>query len=168
MARFGNSWKEVKQHIGTRTPAQIRSHAQKYYKHLRQQKVKEMKSDPGKRDAMFVITREYINRTATTCRGTQFLDSPLNFKYESRSEPSVPDQPQIKVKVEEPAKLRGGLIVPLPCYPIYVQPMPRDFKWVSTAPGKIAPPLYCNQTKRCVFPNARLTAQGKSHTLECI
>ncbi len=152
MDRFGNSWKDVMQYIGTRTPAQIRSHAQKYYKHLRLQKMKEMKSDPKQKNAVFVITKEYLNRTTTTARTTQFIDSPFMSKHESSS--NVPSAGQTQITNEEHkdtmARL-GSVVVPLPCYPIYMQSIPSDFKWVSTSAGKISPPIYSNQLARCVI-----------------
>ena len=32
--KFGKNWKKVEEHIGTRSGAQIRSHAQKFFKRL--------------------------------------------------------------------------------------------------------------------------------------
>jgi SHAQKYF class myb-like DNA-binding protein len=34
MSLFGKDWKKVEQHIGTRSGAQIRSHAQKFFTSL--------------------------------------------------------------------------------------------------------------------------------------
>ncbi len=61
MEAYGNSWDLVKEHIGTRTAAQIRSHAQKYYCGMRKREIKKLKSDPEKNGAVFVVTKEYLN-----------------------------------------------------------------------------------------------------------
>eukprot|EP00826_Nyctotherus_ovalis_P064535 TRINITY_DN9470_c0_g1_i10.p1 TRINITY_DN9470_c0_g1~~TRINITY_DN9470_c0_g1_i10.p1 ORF type:complete len:157 (+),score=31.19 TRINITY_DN9470_c0_g1_i10:141-611(+) len=61
METYGNSWEKVRLHIGTRTTAQIRSHAQKYYTGLRMKAIKKYKENPDAEKAIFVVTREYIN-----------------------------------------------------------------------------------------------------------
>lgn len=61
MELFGNSWNQVKEYIGTRTTAQIRSHAQKYYIGLRKKAIKKCKEDPKNTKALFVVVREYLN-----------------------------------------------------------------------------------------------------------
>ncbi len=60
MELYGNSWSQVRKHVGSRTTAQIRSHAQKHYSGLRRREIKRLGS--GKRSAVFVVTREYLNR----------------------------------------------------------------------------------------------------------
>ncbi len=59
MARFGNDWKRARVHISTRTAAQIRSHAQKYYEHMRKKEIRKARKDPRYRNALFVVTHEY-------------------------------------------------------------------------------------------------------------
>eukprot|EP00826_Nyctotherus_ovalis_P024355 TRINITY_DN1884_c0_g3_i1.p1 TRINITY_DN1884_c0_g3~~TRINITY_DN1884_c0_g3_i1.p1 ORF type:complete len:170 (-),score=37.06 TRINITY_DN1884_c0_g3_i1:139-648(-) len=61
MELYGNSWEKVKAHIGTRTTAQIRSHAQKYYAGLIKKAIKKYKEDPKAEKAIFVVVREYLN-----------------------------------------------------------------------------------------------------------
>lgn len=58
----GNLWPKVAEFIGTRTPSQTRSHAQKHFNKITMQKIrKELKAE-GKRK-IFVATRYYLNRT---------------------------------------------------------------------------------------------------------
>ena len=59
MALFGNNWPKVRSFIGTRVPTQIRSHAQKFYSHIRREEVKKAKKDPVRSNQIFVITKEY-------------------------------------------------------------------------------------------------------------
>ena len=61
MKAYGNSWDLVKEYIGTRTAAQIRSHAQKYYCGMRKREIKKVKGDPKVQRAVFVVTKEYLN-----------------------------------------------------------------------------------------------------------
>lgn len=61
MEIYGNVWTLVKNHIKTRTTAQIRSHAQKYYTGLRKKAIKKCKEDPKNAKAIFVVVREYLN-----------------------------------------------------------------------------------------------------------
>lgn len=61
MELYGNSWDLVRKFIGTRSSAQIRSHAQKYYKALRKQAILEIKKDPLSKNKVFAITKEYLN-----------------------------------------------------------------------------------------------------------
>jgi SHAQKYF class myb-like DNA-binding protein len=58
---YGNIWKKVEAYIGTRTPAQIRSHAQKHFRRLRTQAVAEMKKNNQLDQNVFVVVREFRN-----------------------------------------------------------------------------------------------------------
>lgn len=60
--KHGNLWAQVAQCVGTRTPRQTRSHAQKYFRKLRLQELQKIKQDPARANYIFVITREYRNR----------------------------------------------------------------------------------------------------------
>eukprot|EP01022_Parablepharisma_sp_SALTPOND_P020058 TRINITY_DN353_c0_g1_i1.p2 TRINITY_DN353_c0_g1~~TRINITY_DN353_c0_g1_i1.p2 ORF type:complete len:317 (-),score=21.21 TRINITY_DN353_c0_g1_i1:55-1005(-) len=59
MKLYGNQWGKVQKFIGTRNCIQIRSHAQKYFKTVRNKALKVLKLT-GK-EAIFVVTREYRN-----------------------------------------------------------------------------------------------------------
>ena len=61
MELHGNSWEKVEEHIGTRTRAQIRSHAQKYYTGLRIKAIKKYKENSDRNKVLFVVIREYLN-----------------------------------------------------------------------------------------------------------
>ncbi len=76
MEKFGNSWKQVCEYIQTRTPDQIRSHAQKHYEGIKTRLIKEIKEDPGKQKAIFVVTREYWNTNGMARASTERLNSP--------------------------------------------------------------------------------------------
>eukprot|EP00829_Urostomides_striatus_P016701 TRINITY_DN557_c0_g1_i2.p1 TRINITY_DN557_c0_g1~~TRINITY_DN557_c0_g1_i2.p1 ORF type:complete len:187 (+),score=74.92 TRINITY_DN557_c0_g1_i2:69-629(+) len=63
MEMFGNIWKKVENYIGTRSTAQIRSHAQKHFRRLRTQVIAEMKKNNQLQQNVFVVVREYRNNT---------------------------------------------------------------------------------------------------------
>ena len=131
MEKFGNSWKSVKEYVGTRTPAQIRSHAQKYYKHLRQQKIKAIKSNPGTKSAVFVVTREYINRNVVPAKTASTIILDVEAKKAPASDPNEPSiLPTSSAELSKNTNysantlLGTSIVVPLPCYPVYPHPMP--------------------------------------------
>lgn len=98
---FGSCWVKVSEHIGTRSPAQIRSHAQKYFRKKRHEKIREIKKDPLRKSEIFAITKEC---RANTTKGA----------YVHRSK---------KIKEET----TNRIAIPFPNYPIYTRPTPFDF-----------------------------------------
>lgn len=60
---YGNTWKKVEAYIGTRSTAQIRSHAQKHFRRLRTQAFAEMKKNDQLENNVFIVVREYRNNT---------------------------------------------------------------------------------------------------------
>lgn len=63
MEKFGNDWAAVVKYIGTRSASQVRSHAQKHYGRLRKSAIAKIKCDPENTKAIFVVTKEYRNRS---------------------------------------------------------------------------------------------------------
>lgn len=49
LMKFGKNWKKVEEHIGTRSGAQIRSHAQKFFKRLEREYKKKVEDLPENR-----------------------------------------------------------------------------------------------------------------------
>lgn len=47
LTKYGKNWKKVEEHIGTRTGAQIRSHAQKFFIRLTKEFKKRMEKEGG-------------------------------------------------------------------------------------------------------------------------
>lgn len=77
---FGNIWKKVEDYIGTRSRAQIRSHAQKYFRGMRAKILAHLKKTGQIRKAIFIVTREYRNYTycqpptpGTVCKTSQTM-----------------------------------------------------------------------------------------------
>ncbi len=68
MHLYGNSWTDVVNYVGSRTAAQIRSHAQKYYNRVRRLEIERMKKDSLHRHNIFVVTREYRNTNKVSVR----------------------------------------------------------------------------------------------------
>lgn len=60
---YGNIWKKVEDYIGSRTRAQIRSHAQKYFRGMKAKILAQLKKTGQIKKAVFIVTREYRNYT---------------------------------------------------------------------------------------------------------
>lgn len=61
LEKYGNCWKLVEQFIGTRSCAQIRSHAQKYFRKLRKNIQEELRSKNQLKNKVFIVIKEYYN-----------------------------------------------------------------------------------------------------------
>jgi SHAQKYF class myb-like DNA-binding protein len=85
MEMFGNIWKKVENYIGTRSTAQIRSHAQKHFRRLRTQVIAEMKKNNQLQQNVFVVVREYRNNTYNSMAPNGSLSSEA-----SSQQPSSP------------------------------------------------------------------------------
>ena len=80
---YGNCWKAVENYIGTRSCGQIRSHAQKHFKKLRNRTYQELKRANKLHNMVFIVTREYYCYqgpvpslpTATLSSAASFSDS---------------------------------------------------------------------------------------------
>ena len=97
MDRFGNDWRCARAHIGTRSSAQIRSHAQKYYYTLRKKAIQKAKADPSSRRAIFVVTREYWHKSPLPQHGLYPKPgrSPnLHLDTRNQPRPSSPSRPR--------------------------------------------------------------------------
>ncbi len=89
--KYGNVWTKVEAYVKTRSCAQIRSHCQKYFLHQRLNKVQELRQSSGLRKALFVVTREYRNYSAT--KPKVVLDSILgDIKSSAAKRPAKPAQ----------------------------------------------------------------------------
>lgn len=63
---YGNSWRRISKLIETRSCAQIRSHAQKYYIDLRANALKNAINEGRRGKDLFVVYHSYRNRTLVT------------------------------------------------------------------------------------------------------
>ncbi len=96
MNKYGNDWSKVCEVIGTRTPNQARSHAQKYYNKKMKQAIDQVLADKSGKRKLFAVTREYTNRTAIKS-ALELMDVPSRLP---------------KKKKEESDKVRSGEDVP--------------------------------------------------------
>ncbi len=60
---YGNKWKSVERRVGTRSRTQIRSHAQKYFKTMKNQQVRSMQARKGLRPNLFLVIRAQRDMT---------------------------------------------------------------------------------------------------------
>jgi len=63
--RYGNMWKSVENHVGTRTCAQIRSHSQKYFQGVRAKALEELRRTGQLKNRVFIVIKEYRNYTGS-------------------------------------------------------------------------------------------------------
>lgn len=75
---FGNIWKNVEAYVGTRSTAQIRSHAQKYFQKLRTQALAELRKNNQLHRNVFLIIREYRNYTHNPSIQKSLAPIPMN------------------------------------------------------------------------------------------
>lgn len=59
--KYGNSWKEVAEYVGSRTARQCCSHAQKHFKQMIRARTRELKENPETRNYIFVAVKHYYN-----------------------------------------------------------------------------------------------------------
>jgi SHAQKYF class myb-like DNA-binding protein len=114
---FGNMWRKVESFIGSRSTAQIRSHAQKHFRRLRCQAICEMKKNNQLQQNVFVVVREFRNNTYNAAsqtgevstasnspsKGTEEMQDPNNCSIENESNltESLPKEAEWKLHDEE-------------------------------------------------------------------
>lgn len=82
----GNLWKKVKECVGTRSCAQIRSHCQKYFRRKRNMKLQELRRTNRLKGMVFLVIEEYYNYAASSNKHgeTQSIFEPKFVKTEER------------------------------------------------------------------------------------
>ena len=112
LKKYGNQWTKVRAYVRTRSTIQIRSHAQKHFNKLRLRALRKIMDDPSQPKKLFVITREYLNRTPipktelevpdlAITRRARLLDR-LKRSHQSQLEPQ--GQGQSKAQALSPAQ----------------------------------------------------------------
>ena len=112
MDKFGNSWKDVSNYIKTRSTAQIRSHAQKYYRQLTIESINATKRDFHGKRPIFAVTRHYRNKTQVS--STLEINNIAEF-------PKPDDNIPIKQDPIPTKTINNGenIVIPTPCYSLY-------------------------------------------------
>lgn len=82
----GNLWKKVKECVGTRSCAQIRSHCQKYFRRKRNMKLQELRRTNRLKGMIFLVIEEYYNYAASSNKHgeAQSIYEPKSVKVEER------------------------------------------------------------------------------------
>eukprot|EP00826_Nyctotherus_ovalis_P022513 TRINITY_DN1743_c0_g2_i5.p1 TRINITY_DN1743_c0_g2~~TRINITY_DN1743_c0_g2_i5.p1 ORF type:complete len:230 (+),score=55.25 TRINITY_DN1743_c0_g2_i5:285-974(+) len=83
---FGNLWKKVRDYVGTRSCAQIRSHCQKYLRRKRNMKLQELRRTNSHKGMRFLVIQEYYNYAGSSTKHS--------------STPSLPEPPSVKRREE--------------------------------------------------------------------
>ena len=83
MCNHGNDWNKVCAIIGTRSPNQARSHAQKFYNKKRKQEIDRIIINGDSKKKIFAVTREFVNRTAIKC-AVELMDVPSRNPYKKK------------------------------------------------------------------------------------
>jgi len=105
LAKFGNDWKKVCDYVKTRSACQARSHAQKYFSKMKLKAICKIKNDTSGTQKLFVIIREYLNRTVAPARllevpdETYKLRKKKNLEKEAETNQEKQEAPQQCVQV---------------------------------------------------------------------
>lgn len=83
---FGNLWKKVRDYVGTRSCAQIRSHCQKYLRRKRNMRLQELRRTNSHKGMRFLVIQEYYNYAGASTKHS--------------STPSLPEPPSVKKREE--------------------------------------------------------------------
>jgi len=83
---YGNLWKKVKDCVGTRTCAQIRSHCQKYFRRKRNMKIQELRRANKLKGMVFLVIEEYYNYASCT---NKYSENQITFLTSCRLEPKI-------------------------------------------------------------------------------
>jgi len=67
---YGNLWKKVRDCVGTRSCAQIRSHCQKFFRRKRNMKIQELRKTNRLKGMVFLVIEEYYNYANSSSRHT--------------------------------------------------------------------------------------------------
>ena len=100
--KYGNLWHKVREHVGTRTATQIRSHTQKHFLKQKMAQVREARQAPRGFRKIFAITREYLNRIPIPARVLEVPHLPrTQYRPKTRTGPT-PSTKAVPVKVPVP------------------------------------------------------------------
>lgn len=85
---YGNLWKKVRDCVGTRSCAQIRSHSQKYFRRKRNLKLQELKRTNRLKGMVFLVIEEYYNYAGSASKHgeTQATLEHRSVKVETKEE----------------------------------------------------------------------------------
>jgi len=99
---YGNQWKKVKDHVGTRSCAQIRSHCQKFFRRKRNMLYQELRRTNSHKKMRFLVVKEYYNYANPTNRHKETVKEESKKESEVEEE-VVREEPVVKEPViEEP------------------------------------------------------------------
>jgi len=99
---YGNQWKKVKDHVGTRSCAQIRSHCQKFFRRKRNMLYQELRRTNRHKNMRFLVVKEYYNYANPTNRHKETVKE-QNKKENEVEEEVVIQEPVVKEPlIEEP------------------------------------------------------------------
>lgn len=151
LSMYGNLWKKVCEHVGTRSPSQARSHAQKYFSKLKVKEIRKMRNSAPSARKLFAITREYLNRTVAPAK---LLEVPENvYKRAKKSnDPKrpLPQEPSSQPQFPLQCHSQSTIMPPSSQIPLQQQiPMPGLYSLPSMFQGGMVPqpPMYFNRTQ---------------------
>ncbi len=121
LSKYGNQWKKVCDYVGTRSPCQARSHAQKYFAKVKAKTIRRLRNVEPQSRKVFAITREYLNRTVAPAK---LLEVPDNaYRTSKKLNNSKRDRPEATEVFQFAAPVQTQL-ASLAAFPATVSHMP--------------------------------------------